>query len=126
MYATVIHRNEPFSDVIEMVKSALASQGFGVLSDIDVAATLRAKLGVEQAPYRILGACNPHFASRGIAIEPMLGVLLPCNVVVREVADGVEIDIQDPTAMVRETENDGLTDLSREVQVALHAVADAL
>ncbi|MGC8461785.1 MAG: DUF302 domain-containing protein [Candidatus Dormibacteria bacterium] len=126
MYATAILRHETFEDVIERVKTTLASHGFGVLSDIDVAATLRMKIGKEILPYRILGACNPSFAFRGIEMEPTLGVLLPCNVVIREVSDGVEIDIQDPTSIVRETGNDQLAILADEVQLALNAVADEL
>ncbi len=126
MYATAILRHEAFEDVIERVKTTLASHGFGVLSDIDVAATLRLKIGKEILPYRILGACNPSFAFRGIEMEPTLGVLLPCNVVIREVSDGVEIDIQDPTSIVRETGNEHLALLAGEVQSALNAVADEL
>ncbi len=126
MYATAIVRHDAFEDVVEQVRTVLAGHGFGVLSDIDVAATLRLKLGKEQAPYRILGACNPAFASRGLDLEPALGVLLPCNVVVREVPQGVEIDIQDPTSIVRETGNEELAELAGEVQAALAAVAGEL
>ncbi|MDA8301214.1 MAG: DUF302 domain-containing protein [Actinomycetota bacterium] len=86
----------PFEEVVSRVRDALASQGFGVLTEIDVQATLREKLGKTMGRYLILGACNPPLASRALDLEPQVGVLLPCNVVVREAEDGVVVEAMDP------------------------------
>jgi|SRR5579875_79803 len=87
---------QPFDEVVSQIKDALASQGFGVLTQIDVQATLREKLGKAMGRYLILGACNPPLASRALDLEPQVGVLLPCNVVVREAEDGVVVEAMDP------------------------------
>ena len=78
------------------IRETLASQGFGVLTEIDVAATLRAKLGVERAPLRILGACNPTFAHRALELDESVSLLLPCNVVLADTGDGIRISAVDP------------------------------
>jgi uncharacterized protein (DUF302 family) len=87
---------QPFEEVVSQVKDVLASQGFGVLTEIDVQATLREKLGKTMGRYLILGVCNPALASRALDLEPQVGVLLPCNVVVREVQSGVVVEAMDP------------------------------
>jgi uncharacterized protein (DUF302 family) len=89
----------PFAEVLAEVKASLAAEGFGTLTEIDVQATLEAKVGKQMARYVIVGACNPNLASRAIDIEPRVGVLLPCNVVVREVPDGVLVEAMDPGVM---------------------------
>lgn len=86
----------PFEEVVSQVRDALASQGFGVLTEIDVQATLREKLGKTMGRFLILGACNPPLASRALDLDPQVGVLLPCNVVVREAKDGVVVEAMDP------------------------------
>ncbi|MHB8637765.1 MAG: DUF302 domain-containing protein [Fimbriimonadaceae bacterium] len=86
----------PFNTALAKVKEALKVEGFGVLSEIDVQATLREKIGVELAPYTILGVCNPHLASQAIAVEPKVGVFLPCNILVRQDGERVLISAQDP------------------------------
>src|SRR5690242_12864680 len=92
----------PFDTAIERVTHALKEEGFGILSDIDVAATLEKKLNVGIPPYRILGACNPAFANRAIASEPSIGLLLPCNVVVRQDSDSqVRIEFMDPESVLK-------------------------
>ena len=91
--------SQPFDGALADVKEALAAEGFGTLTEIDVQATLKEKVGKEMARYVILGACNPRLASRALDVEPQIGVLLPCNVVVREIAGGVLVEALDPGLM---------------------------
>ena len=91
--------SQPFDEALADVKKALAAEGFGTLTEIDVQATLKEKVGKEMARYVILGACNPRLASRALDVEPQIGVLLPCNVVVREIAGGVLVEALDPGLM---------------------------
>lgn len=90
----------PYEEAIQRVKDALKTEGFGVLTEIDVRQTLREKLGVEMEPYLILGACNPVLAHRALEQEPEIGLLLPCNVVVRAAGSGCRVEIADPEAML--------------------------
>ena len=90
----------PIDEAETSVRAALAEQGFGVLTEIDVAATLRAKLGVERPPLKILGACNPHFAHQALQIDPSVALLLPCNVVLEAVDAGTHIAVVDPRALM--------------------------
>ncbi len=117
----------PFEDAVADVKETLGRHGFGVLTEIDVAATLNAKLGVEFPPYRILGACNPGMAYRALQLEPAIGTMLPCNVVVRETGEGkVEVSAIDPIASMAAIENPGLGEVAAEVQAMLRRVVDEL
>lgn len=90
---------QPFDEALAQVKASLATEGFGTLTEIDVQATLKEKVGKEMGPYVIVGACNPNLASRALDIEPQIGVLLPCNVVVRQTDAGVLIEAMDPGVM---------------------------
>ena len=92
----------PIGDAEDRVRAALAEQGFGVLTEIDVAATLHAKLGVERPPLKILGACNPHFAHQALQIDPSVALLLPCNVVLETTAAGTRISVVDPRELMKE------------------------
>ena len=107
----------PFDAVVADVTAQLKAQGFGVLTDIDVQATLKAKLGADIPKYRILGACNPPFAHEALKIEERLGVLLPCNVIVRETSDQrIEVASIDPVAAMERTENPALKKTAEEVR----------
>lgn len=107
----------PFDTVVAAVTTQLKTRGFGVLTDIDVQATLKSKLGVESPKYRILGACNPRFAHEALKVEERLGVLLPCNVIVRETADRrVEVASIDPVSSMKRTANPALCAMAEEVR----------
>lgn len=114
--------SKPFEATIAEVTVKLKEQGFGVLTDIDVQATLRSKIGADTPKYRILGACNPRLAHEALKVEERLGVLLPCNVIVRETADGrVEVASVDPVAAMERTENPALKPKAEEVRKLLAA-----
>jgi uncharacterized protein (DUF302 family) len=100
--------NDSPAEVEAKVRAALAGQGFGILSEIDVEATLRTKLSVEIGPYRILGACNPMFAKGALDLEPRIGLMLPCNVVLRSVEGGTEVSFVDPVASMAAIDNPAL------------------
>ncbi len=114
----------PFADAVERVRAALKDNGFGVLCEIDVQATLKEKLGVEGEPYVILGACNPPLAHRALEVEPDLGVLLPCNVVVYERAGETHISAVDAERMLSIVGNDELAPVAAEVRARLAAVVE--
>lgn len=117
----------PFDRVVGEVLDRLRSEGFGVLSDIDVQATLKSKIGVDTPKYRILGACNPQFAHRALGIENRLGVLLPCNVIVRETEEGqVEVATVDPVVAMERTENPALAPIAEEVRGRLSKIIEGL
>lgn len=93
-FGSVVDR--PLPEAQRLVADALRAEGFGILTEIDVQATLREKLGVERTPYRILGACNPELAHRALEADPSVGALLPCNVVLRSEGEGTRVEIMDP------------------------------
>jgi uncharacterized protein (DUF302 family)/uncharacterized OsmC-like protein len=117
----------PFDAVVARVIEALKAQEFGVLTDIDIQATMKAKLGADMARYRILGACNPKFAYEALKLESKLGVLLPCNVIVRETADGrVEVASVDPVTAMERTGNRELESTAHEIRNRLERMIDSL
>jgi uncharacterized protein (DUF302 family) len=120
-YGTHITLDAPFTEAVARVRAALAGQGFGVLTEIDVTATLRAKLGEQMEDYVILGACNPPFAHQALGIDRSIGLLLPCNVVVRASSDGTIVEAQDPQVMVTLTGRPELKPVADEVAGRLAA-----
>ncbi|MGB5451471.1 MAG: DUF302 domain-containing protein [Sedimenticolaceae bacterium] len=127
MYGFHAHPKGTFEQVIAKVTEALKVEGFGVLSDIDVAATFRAKLDIERRPYRILGACNPVLANQAIGADPDIGLLLPCNVVVREEDDGgVTVAFMDPVAVLDLVQRPEVGALAQDVRARLQRVSAQL
>ncbi|SER79351.1 Uncharacterized conserved protein, DUF302 family [Pedococcus cremeus] len=126
-YALSTTVDRPFEQTLEAVREALQQQGFGVLTEIDLKATLKAKLDVDVEPQVILGACRPPLAHAALQAEPSVGLLLPCNVVVR--ASGAEstvVEALDPATMVDLTGNEALSDVATDAKGRLQAALDAL
>ncbi|MCZ6565139.1 MAG: DUF302 domain-containing protein [Gammaproteobacteria bacterium] len=117
----------PFDEAIEKVIEELKKEGFGVLTDIDVKATLKNKLDVDYKNYRILGACNPSYAYKALQAEDKIGIMLPCNVIVQETEDGkVEVSAVDPIASMQAIQNAELEDIANQAQAKLKKVIDKL
>ena len=116
-----------YADTVERARAALADQGFGVLTEIDVAATMKAKLGADMAPHLILGACNPPLAHQALLAEPSIGLLLPCNVVVRTIDEThTLVEAMDPAVMVTSTGNRTLAGVAEQARSRLQNALAAL
>ena len=111
-----------FEEVDGRTRAALANHGFGVLTEIDVKATMKKKIDVDMAPYRILGACNPNMAHQAIGMEPKIGAMLPCNVILREVEGGIEVSAIDPLESMQAIDNDELKSVAGQVRGMLAEV----
>ena len=117
----------PLEATLRTVTEALKARGFGILTEIDVQATLKQKLGVEFRPYRILGACNPAFAYRALQAEDKIGTMLPCNVIIQEREDGTcEVSAVDPVASMAAVENPAVAEIAQEVRLVLSALVQEL
>jgi uncharacterized protein (DUF302 family) len=127
MYSFSTRLEGELSAIEQRVVNALQEEGFGVLTEIDVQATLKKKLGIDKRPYKILGACNPTFANQALDAEPDIGLLLPCNVVIREEEDGaITVAFMDPQAVLTLVERDDIGELAKEVRSRLQRVREAL
>lgn len=116
-----------FDTIVATVTAALKAEGFGVLTQIDVAQTLKDKLNVDFRKYRILGACNPPFAHKALLAEPNIGVMLPCNVIIQEkTAGSIEVAAINPMISMQAVENASLESIAAEIQQKLHRVIDSL
>ena len=111
-----------FEEVDARARAALGNHGFGVLTEIDVKATMKKKIDVDMEPYRILGACNPNMAHQALGMEPKIGAMLPCNVILRAVEGGVEVSAIDPLASMEAVDNDSLKSVAGQVRDMLRAV----
>lgn len=119
--------NESFDDAIQKVTEALRAEGFGILTEIDIKATLKKKLGVDFYKYKILGACNPTFAYKALQSEDKIGIMLPCNVIVQEQTTGkVEVSAVDPIASMQSVENAQLHSIATDVRERLQKVIEHL
>jgi uncharacterized protein (DUF302 family) len=126
-YAFGTKVNMGFDQAVAAVTQALAEEGFGVLTEIDVQATLKKKLGIERPPCRILGACNPQFAAKALEAEPQIGALLPCNVVVRQDASGnTLVEFMDPDAVLQLVQRPEIAKIAAEVRTRLERVMAAV
>jgi uncharacterized protein (DUF302 family) len=126
VFEEVVALSMPFDEALERTKAALAEQGFGTLTEIDMQATMRAKIGKEMDRYVIVGACNPHLASRALDVEPQIGVLLPCNVVVREAGGQVLVEAMDPGLMATMVGDDSLRPVADEARSLINAALATL
>jgi uncharacterized protein (DUF302 family) len=127
MYGFNVTLKTTVPEAINRVKDALATEGFGVLSEIDVAGTLKKKLDLDRRPYHILGACNPKLASQALEADADIGLLLPCNVIVREEENGqVTVGFMDPVAVLALVDKEGIAQLANEVRSRLERVRDLL
>jgi uncharacterized protein (DUF302 family) len=127
MYGFFAKLSGSFEDAVSRVTEALQAEGFGVLADIDIQAAFKAKLGIERLPYRILGACNPKLAHQALEAEPDIGLLLPCNVIVREEQNGsITVGFMDPNAVLTLVPQEGIGELAKDVRARLERVRESL
>lgn len=127
MYGFTTKFNGSYDDAVTRVTEELAKEGFGVLTEIDVKAVMKKKLDLDKRPYKILGACNPVLANQALTAEPDIGLLLPCNVVVREEEDGsVTVAFMDPSAVLDLVQQEGVHELAGEVKAKLERVKEGL
>jgi uncharacterized protein (DUF302 family) len=125
-YALQVTTRRSFEDAVQRVTELLAEQGFGVLTEIDVQATLKKKLGLDYKPYKILGACNPAFAHRALEAEPHIGVLLPCNIVIWDEGDHRIVAAMEPKVMAEVVDASAVRQIAEEVSARIHSVLERI
>lgn len=125
-YTRTVKIDMPHAEAVEVVRKAFAEQGFGVITEIDMAATLKAKIGEEMEPYVILGACNPQLAHRAVQLDSSIGALLPCNVVVRSEGGSTIVDALDPEVMSQMSDDPGLGAVADEAGARIDAALQSL
>lgn len=126
-YFSTIIQNKCFDETLELVTDLLKEEGFGVLTEIDVQATLKMKIGVDFRKYKILGACNPNYAHKALQCEPKIGVFLPCNVIVEEIENGsIEVSAMDPVVAMSAVGNTELASVASDIQKILLRVIERL
>lgn len=125
-YHSTVLKNKSFDQAIDLITESLKEEGFGILTEIDIKETMNKKLDVDFRPYRILGACNPPFAHEALMAEDKIGTMLPCNVIVQELDEGIEIAAVDPVASMQSVGNDSLTKIATEVRDRLKKAVDNL
>ncbi|AHI27652.1 DUF302 domain-containing protein [Marinobacter similis] len=121
-----IIKDADFEGVDQRARQALTDHGFGILTEIDVKATMKKKLDKDMSAYRILGACNPGMALEAIGVEPRVGAMLPCNVILREVSEGIEVSAVDPVASMSAIDNEDLKQVAGKVRDMLSEVVQAI
>ncbi len=127
MYGFSVKVPGSYEDVLVKVAEALKMEGFGIITEIDIQETMNKKLGINKRPYRILGACNPALANQALEAEPDIGLLLPCNVVVREEGDGsITVAFMDPAVVLGFSDSRDIKRLANDVRSRLKRVRDAL
>lgn len=125
-YYSKVLKDAGFEEAIEAVTHALKEEGFGILTEIDIQATMKKKLDVDFKPYKILGACNPPYAYKALTAEDKIGTMLPCNVIVQQQDGGIEVAAVDPMASMQAVENPSLETIASEIQQKLKAAIDSL
>lgn len=118
--------NGTLDETFEKVSEALKTEGFGVVTDFDVSSAFKNKLGIDFRPYRILGACNPPFAKKTLELDDKIGVMLPCNVIMQQNEDGIEVTAIDPVAAMGAVNNAEITKIAKEIHAKLKNVIDSL
>ncbi len=116
----------PFDEAINKVTDALAEEGFGIVTDFNVTNAFKNKLGIDFRPYRILGACNPPFAKQAIDAEDTIGTMLPCNVVVQQIDEGVKVTVVDPVASMIAVENYDILQIAKQIQEKLKRALETI
>lgn len=125
-YHSTLLKDKTFDQAIDLVTESLKEEGFGILTEIDIKETMKKKMDVDFRPYKILGACNPPFAHEALMAEDKIGTMLPCNVIVQELDEGIEIAAIDPVASMQSVGNDSLTKIAKEVRDKLKKAVDNL